>query len=65
MNIVFFTIPPVVPVTGGAERSVVTVANWLETRGHRCFLLSVFPLKKETDDPRCVALPDGGGHVPA
>ena len=61
MNIVFFTIPPVVPVTGGAERSVVTVANWLETRGHRCFLLSVFPLKKETDDPRCVALPNGGG----
>ena len=61
MNVVFFTNPPVVPITGGAERSVVTVANWLETRGHRCFLLSVFPLKKETDDPRCVALPTRGG----
>ena len=61
MNVVFFTNPPVVPITGGAERSVVTVADWLETRGHSCFLLSVFPLKKETDDPRCIALPVRGG----
>ncbi len=61
MNIVFFTNPPVVPITGGAERSVVTVANHLETRGHRCFLLSVFPLTPKTDDPRCIALPKRGG----
>lgn len=61
MNIIFFTNPPVVPIIGGAERSVVSVANWLESRGHRCFLLSVFPLRKETDDRRCIALPRRGG----
>ena len=62
MNIAFFSIPPVVPVTGGAERSVVALADELENRGHRCFLLSIKPLTDASADRRLAALPTHGGE---
>ena len=62
MNIAFFSIPPVVPVTGGAERSVVALADELENRGHRCFLLSIKPLADASADRRLAALPTHGGE---